>query len=506
MGSGQADYRAGTLFWSDPVTWLGTPHAATNGPAPGANVSIPFGWNLVIDASPPPLGLLLIEGNASFSSAADVNLTATYIVVQGTGRLEAGSPEAPHPTRATIKLAGDRQTRGLAISNDLVLGSKVLAVINGGTLSLHGARVSRRWTRLAAPAAAGSASLSISGAALGWAVGQTVVVTSTTFNPDQAETRKITGVTEVPASGTGAENTTRLALDAPLSWDHGARTASYPGSPYHLDMRAEVALLDSNILVVPAEQDPASVAAVGGSRFGPVVLAAGTGTTVRVSQVASRYCGQSGLQRACWQFQGLANATAGSSGGSNASSSAAGGSYLSGVATFRGQDASLRLLAASGSARPPPLESAASVLVEGSVFHESYDVSTVVIAGPNNVLLNNLAMGTSKDMAGKSSFDQQLPATFELLDAAALNNTLRGNVAAGSHRIGFRVAGDACPAATPSASLAAAAATPGAPGRPRRAQVFEGNSAHSSLVSLVLADNLEGAPCTSLKNFSSWAL
>jgi hypothetical protein len=76
---------------------------------------------------------------------------------------------------------------------------QVLAVINGGTLSLHGARVSRRWTRLAAPAAAGSASLSVSGAALGWAVGQTVVVTSTTFNPDQAEIRKITGEPQRPA-------------------------------------------------------------------------------------------------------------------------------------------------------------------------------------------------------------------------------------------------------------------------------------------------------------------
>jgi hypothetical protein len=70
----------------------------------------------------------------------------------------------------------------------------------------------------------------------------------------------------------------------------------------------------------------------------------------------------------------LANATAVPNSGSNASSSAAGGSYLSGVATFRGQDASLRLLVASGSARPPPLESAAGVVIEGSVFHESYDV------------------------------------------------------------------------------------------------------------------------------------
>jgi hypothetical protein len=180
--------------------------------------------------------------------------------------------------------------------------------------------------------------------------------------------------------------------------------------------------------------------------------------------------------------------------------------------------------------------------------------STVIVASPRNTLTNNLALGTTKDLSGeqlalssrqsppvatqrpsarpapaslnsisrglpasqspplpppqtpppgKSHFDQQLPATFELLAPAALNNTLRGNVAAGSHRIGFHVAGDACRAETPSASLAAAP-PPQQQAAPGARQAFEGNSAHSSLVSLVLADNLAGAPCTALSGFASW--
>jgi hypothetical protein len=39
--------------------------------------------------------------------------------------LRAGDALKPHPARVTIRLAGDRGTQGVAISNDLVLGAKV---------------------------------------------------------------------------------------------------------------------------------------------------------------------------------------------------------------------------------------------------------------------------------------------------------------------------------------------------------------------------------------------
>ena len=67
----------------------------------------------------------MLQGNVWFSNTTNITLAASFIIVQRTGVLSAGSPDAPHPTPATILLAGTRQTPQLAISNDLVLGAKV---------------------------------------------------------------------------------------------------------------------------------------------------------------------------------------------------------------------------------------------------------------------------------------------------------------------------------------------------------------------------------------------
>jgi hypothetical protein len=64
-----------------------------------------------------------------------------------------------------------------------------------------------------------------------------------------------------------------------------------------------------------------------------------------------------------------------------------------------------------------------------------------------------------------------------------LNNTLVGNVAAGSDRLGYWLVGLPCGAA---------------------AGAFANNSAHSSLVGLVLRANDQGAPCTQLSAFSTF--
>jgi hypothetical protein len=119
--SAPADLRNGTLLWSDPSTWGGS----TRKPKAGQNVTVPFGWNLVIDESPPALEALVIEGNVSFDRTRDVALTAMYIVVRNRGYLQAGTPDEPHPTRATIYLQGTRQTRQWAVSNTLNIGSRV---------------------------------------------------------------------------------------------------------------------------------------------------------------------------------------------------------------------------------------------------------------------------------------------------------------------------------------------------------------------------------------------
>jgi hypothetical protein len=68
-----------------------------------------------------------------------------------------------------------------------------------------------------------------------------------------------------------------------------------------LDTRAQVALLDSNIIIAPA--DGTVQYEQGGHKFGPRVLAAGN-STCQLDSIQMSYCGQAGLARACVQFQG----------------------------------------------------------------------------------------------------------------------------------------------------------------------------------------------------------
>lgn len=96
---------------------------------------------------------------------------------------------------------------------------QVLAVVAGGRLSLHGSSIPTRITRLAAPAAAGSSSITVDGSSsslAGWAAGKQILVTSTTFNPDQVEFRRIAAVQPAADSSQLV-----LVLDRPLDWSHG---------------------------------------------------------------------------------------------------------------------------------------------------------------------------------------------------------------------------------------------------------------------------------------------
>lgn len=159
-------------------------------------------------------------------------------------------------------------------------------------------------------------------------------------------------------------------------------------------------------------------------------------------------------------------------------------SYLVNSVVLRGHSSTVRTL-------PSTVTAALSTgaLVRGNVLVESYDTSTVVVAGHHSLIEANLALGTIKDMtggvdtcsmsvncdtsttithlthayecrpqsvkgahachhhlpcvirvclrglaAGKSSFDMLLPATYEV-SSAAVNTSLVGNVAAGSHRL-----------------------------------------------------------------------
>jgi len=101
---------------------------------------------------------------------------------------------------------------------------QVLAALSGGRLALHAQPVAKRWTRLAVPAAAGDSSITVIGDAValeGWGPGREVLVTSSTFNPEQAETRRIVAVAGA------SSGQLQLTLDSPLLWNHGGGQYRY---------------------------------------------------------------------------------------------------------------------------------------------------------------------------------------------------------------------------------------------------------------------------------------
>lgn len=210
-----------TARWSDPASW---PSGAV--PAAGEDVTVAAGTALLLDVSPPPLGALVVDGTLEFDRR-DLTLTARRVQVGGA--LRVGSEARPFAQRAAIVLTGSAEEQGEA-----GLTAKAVAVMEGGTLDLHGEpRLS--WTRLAATAPAGAALLTLERDA-DWRPGDRLVVASTDFDPmwyDEAVVAGRSGRT--------------LKLAAPLRYAHWGTRQSVAGRD--VDERAEVGLLTRNVVV-----------------------------------------------------------------------------------------------------------------------------------------------------------------------------------------------------------------------------------------------------------------
>jgi hypothetical protein len=226
-----------TSRWSDAATW---PDGML--PAEGAAVTIPADKAVLLDVSPPALASLKIDGALVFDEK-DLAVTTGWIAVAGTLRI--GTSASPFKHNATITLTG------AADAPDVMgMGSKVLGVLPGGTLDLHG-ETRTGWTHLAATAPQGATQLTLA-TSPNWRVGDRLVVASTDFDPTRAEVVTIQGI-----GGTG------VSLTQPLLYSHYGQVQTYEGKT--VDERAEVGLLTRNVLV---QGDSASSAGgVGGDRM-----------------------------------------------------------------------------------------------------------------------------------------------------------------------------------------------------------------------------------------------
>lgn len=207
--------------WSDPSTW-----------SAGDAIVIPAGQSVTLDRSTPELASVTIHGSLDFVDQP-IELIVGRIIVAPGGALLIGTTDAPHQSEAIITLTEADQ-------GDDGMGNRVLGVMDGGLLSLHGARPDPSWTQLARDAMPGQTQVALL-EAVDWKEGDQIVIAASGFHAGEAE--KLTVV---------AVDGNSVAFQPALEFIHLGHVKLIDERP--LDVQAEVGLLTRNIRI----QSPSS--------------------------------------------------------------------------------------------------------------------------------------------------------------------------------------------------------------------------------------------------------
>jgi cell migration-inducing and hyaluronan-binding protein len=395
--------------WSDPRTW-----PSGQVPAAGDSVVIPAGLTVRLDQSPPALQSLTVAGGLVFGDL-DLSLTAGWIVVSGT--LQVGTRTAPYTRRAVITLTG---TGSATSPNVYGMGNKVLGV--SGQIELHG-QTRAGWTRLSQTAAAGATGIELAGT-MGWRVGDRLVLATSDFNPDRYEEAVIAGI-----SGRS------VTLAAPLRYEHFGQILNVNG--VSVDERAEVALLTRNITI---QGDTGSTPGYGGHLM---ILG---GATAHIEGIELFQMGQRAqLARYPMHWHMAGDVT---------------GQYFRNSSVWRTFN---RCVTVHGSD---------NAVVQDNVCydHTGHGYFLEDGAETGNLIEGNLGLTARIPAAADQLLASDArPATFWITNP---DNTIRGNVAAGSRGFGFWCAFPASPTGL----------SVGDPDLPRTTPLreFSGNVAHSN--------------------------
>ena len=213
--------------WSDPKTWGGEV------PKDGDYVEIEAGKTVTLDTHTARLKGLAVLGTLRTVDGADVDVSITSDFVAVEGVLEIGTEDDPFDGTAEIVLTG---TDGTETPYSGRIGNKALGVIGEGRLDLHGAsREQTAWTQIEGDLAPGDSSLATT-EFVTWQPGDKLVIAPSRFDPLEAEEVTVT-----------ASNGRRVEFTPALEHPHIGRVQDYEGKT--VDMRAEVGLLNRNIVV-----------------------------------------------------------------------------------------------------------------------------------------------------------------------------------------------------------------------------------------------------------------
>lgn len=246
--------------WSDPGTW-----DTSSVPQPGQSVEIRAADRVIFDAdlTDAGIGKLDIYGTLEFTRDANTVLESRgNIIVRDGGELIVGTESNPLHRSVTAKIVFDVADNSLFVGGPLFEESDTgLWVFNGGRWESNGAPIEYPWTKLAAPATAGSSSVIAEGDLSDWYIGGDVLITATGRNISNSlgNTTFFTEDEErvIVALNPRGDGTTEVVLNAPLSYNHD-------GSMNADDLRGEIALLTRNVVVTSKTDERAHTAILWG--------------------------------------------------------------------------------------------------------------------------------------------------------------------------------------------------------------------------------------------------
>ncbi|KAL3886654.1 hypothetical protein ACJMK2_026634, partial [Sinanodonta woodiana] len=221
---------------------IGTDSDSNVGMPPAyAYVIIPEERWVVVDVEDLKFSTLEVKGtmeldNLSKSNGSyyDFKIEATYIIIQG-GNFIGGWQANPLQGSAEITLVGNHSTPEFPTVDGTPVGSKVIGVF--GRLDLHGKNVSHTWTKLNMTANVGDSEINVQDD-VDWKVGDSIVITPTSYNARETELFNITNI-----------SSTTITLSGALAYKHLAFSEILPSGKI-IEMRAEVGLLTRNIKVI----------------------------------------------------------------------------------------------------------------------------------------------------------------------------------------------------------------------------------------------------------------
>ncbi|XP_066284016.1 fibrocystin-L-like [Branchiostoma lanceolatum] len=440
------------VFWSHDSSWRiggSVRNGQTKVPQEGDDVDIPEGLWMVADVPLPRLGSLRIRGTLEVPIEHSNVINVSCIVIIG-GRLVIGFEGEVVPRGQTITVA----LHGGCLLED-VLSSRakratgelenLVGIAVYGELDLHGSPHLVTWTHLSSTFAAGNNKIRVRDE-VDWQPGDEIVVTSTSYDPHQAETFSIRKV--------GKDRRT-LYLSNPLQHTHLGETLSLSDGSRSYTMAAEVGLLSRNLRVKVTSSDDKP----------PVHLYVG-----QLTEGSKTYRGSARISDV--EFSGL------SARGTNQRSFAmtfTGGSLIGQESASYVINSSVHHIQYGGL---HALDSRA-LEIDNNVFYWTLG-PTILIEGHGSAVSRNLVC-----LSVVPNTTEKVRNWYGAIDVTKADGvTLTGNTVAGSERIAFKTSGVSCGSSN--------------------SDIMEGNVGHSSLHGYRVPAGNGKRGCTKISKFTGF--